>query len=506
MTAAKKKSLVARMLDGIEKIGNKLPHPVILFALFAVLVIIASAMASAIGIRATHPGTGEDVVPVNLLSGDGLRYVMTSLVQNFTGFAPLGTVLVALLGIGIAEGTGFIGSAIRLLVTSAPPRLLTAVIVFSGILSNAASEVGYVLLVPLAGIIYLAVGRHPVAGIAAAFAGVSGGYSANLVLGTVDPLLAGISQEAARIIDPDYVVNPACNYYFMVVSTFLLTLVGTLVSDKIVEPRLGRYDGDEKPMPIEKLNADEKRGLRFAAWSGVITTGLLILSILPGGVLRDPATDGFLHSPFMSGIVAIVFFAAGIVGVAYGVGARTIKQNDDVAHAMGKAMSTLGSYIALVFFAAQFVGYFNESNLGLIVAVKGAEALKAVGLSTIPLMLVFIVVSAVINLIMGSASAKWAIMAPVFIPMFMLLGYSPEVTQTAYRIGDSTTNVISPMMSYFALIVAFVQRYVKQAGLGTVISTMMPFSMAFLVAWAILFSLFLAFDIPVGPGVGVHLK
>jgi aminobenzoyl-glutamate transport protein len=201
-----------------------------------------------------------------------------------------------------------------------------------------------------------------------------------------------------------------------------------------------------------------------------------------------------------------VFFAAGIVGVAYGVGARTLKQNDDVAHAMGKAMSTLGSYIALVFFAAQFVGYFNESNLGLIVAVKGAEALKAVGLSTIPLMLVFIVVSAVINLIMGSASAKWAIMAPVFIPMFMLLGYSPEVTQTAYRIGDSTTNVISPMMSYFALIVAFVQRYVKQAGLGTVISTMMPFSMAFLVAWAILFSLFLAFDIPVGPGVGVHLK
>jgi len=505
-SSIKKRSFITRLLDWVETAGNKLPHPVMLFALFAFLVVVASGIASALGLNAIHPGTGERVETVNLLSGSGLRYIVTSLVTNFTNFAPLGTVLVALLGIGIAEGSGFIGSVLRLLVTSAPPRLLTAVIVFSGILSNTASEVGYVLLVPLAGIIFLAVGRHPIAGMAAAFAGVSGGYSANLFLGTVDPLLAGISQEAARIIDPVYIVNPACNYYFMVASTFVLTVVGTVISEKIVEPRLGSYDGDEKPIAIEKLNANEKRGLRFATWAGVGILILLVISALPGGVLRNPVTDGFLHSPFMSGIVAIVFFGAGIAGVAYGIGARTIKKNDDVADAMGKAMATLGSYIALVFFAAQFVGYFNESRLGLILAVKGAEVLKSIGLPAIPLMLLFILVSGAINMVMGSASAKWAIMAPVFIPMFMLLGYSPEVTQAAYRIGDSTTNVISPMMSYFALIVAFVQRYAKNAGLGTVISTMMPFSVAFMIVWAIMFSLFLAFDIPVGPGVELHLQ
>jgi aminobenzoyl-glutamate transport protein len=503
---AAKKSFFFRILDWIELVGNLLPHPAMLFALFAVCVVFASGMAAAFGLSAVHPGTGESVEPVNLLSGDGLRYIMTSLVRNFTGFAPLGTVLVALLGIGIAEGSGFIGSVLRLLVTSAPPRLLTGVIVFCGVISNMASEVGYVLLVPLAGIIFLAVGRHPLAGMAAAFAGVSGGYSANVALGTVDPLLAGISQEAARIIDPEYVVNPACNYYFMFVSTFVLTIVGTLISEKIVEPRLGKYDGDEKPMTIEKLSVQEKRGLRFAVIAGVVIIILLVLSALPGGALRDPKTDGFLHSPFMSGIVAIVFFGAGIMGVSYGIGAGTIRKNDDVAVSMGKAMSTLGSYIALVFFAAQFVAYFNESRLGLILAVKGAEVIKAIGLPPIPLFLLFILVSASINMMMGSASAKWAIMAPVFVPMFMLLGYTPEVTQAAYRVGDSSTNIISPMMSYFALIVAYVQRYAKHAGLGTVISTMMPFTIGFLVVWSLLFTLFMALDIPVGPGAQLHLS
>ncbi len=501
-----KLSLFSRFLNRLEWAGNKLPHPVILFASFAMAVVVLSWLVSLTGAQAIHPGTGEMVSAVSLLSGNGLRYIMTSLVENFTNFAPLGTVLVALLGIGIAEGSGLIGSVLRLMVLSAPPRLLTAVLVFCGICSNAAAEVGYVLLVPLSGMIFLAVGRHPLAGMAATFAGVSGGYSANLVLGTVDPLLAGISQEAARIIDPTYSVNPACNWYFMFVSTFVLTAVGTFVSQKIVEPRLGKYTGDERPMSIDPLSPQEKRGLRYAVMAGGIIVLLLSVSVFPGGVLRNPDNDGFLDSPFMSGIVAIVFLSSALVGTAYGIGAGTIKKNGDIADSMGKAMATLGSYIALVFFAAQFVAYFNESQLGLLFAIKGADILKGIGLAPIPLLLIFIVVAASINMLMGSASAKWAIMAPVFIPMFMLLGYSPEVTQVAYRIGDSTTNVISPMMSYFALIVAFFQRYSKDAGLGTLISTMMPYSIAFLITWSILFALFLGFDIPVGPGVRLHLN
>jgi aminobenzoyl-glutamate transport protein len=503
-----------RVLDFIERVGNFLPHPVTLFAGFALLTIIVSGIVSIFDLSVIHPGTGETVRPVNLLSGDGLRYVMTSLVQNFTSFAPLGTVLVALLGIGIAEGTGLLASALRLLVLSAPPRLLTLVIVFAGILSNAASEIGYVLLVPLAGIIFLAVGRHPLAGIAAAFAGVSGGYSANLVLGTVDPLLAGISQEAAHIIDPSYLVNPACNYYFMVASTFVVAAVGTVVTEKLVEPRLGDYTGDEKPMPIESLSPTERRGLRFALGATIGFTLLIGWFILPesfgflplAGALRDPATGGLLHSPFLSGIVALIFFGGAVTGIAYGIGAGTVRKDDDVATAMGKAMSTLGTYIALVFFAAQFVAFFNKTNLGLMLAVEGAEFLKSIGLSSIPLMVAFVLLAGFINLFMGSASAKWAIMAPVFIPMFMLLGYTPEVTQAAYRIGDSATNIISPMMSYFALIVAFIQKYAKSAGMGTVIATMIPYSVAFLVMWILLFIAFYVFDVPIGPGSTIYLS
>ncbi|MFY9226835.1 MAG: AbgT family transporter [Blastocatellia bacterium] len=521
-SVSEKKSFLYKALDIIEKVGNFLPHPLSLFALFSLLVVLLSGVVSLFEVSVIHPGTKEIIRPVSLLNGDGLRYIVSSLVKNFTNFAPLGTVLVALLGIGVAEGTGMLSSALRLMVISAPARFLTFVIVFAGVLSNAASEVGYVLLVPLGGIIFLAVGRHPIAGMAAAFAGVSGGYSANLVLGTVDPLLSGISQEAAQIIDKAYLVNPACNYYFMVVSTFFLSIAGTIVTEKIVEPRLGKYEGDEKPMAIESLSNAERKGLLYALIATSFFTLFLICSVLPKegislpglgqvsfslfGVLRDPKTGDLLHSPFLSGIVAIIFFGATIAGIAYGIGAKTVKTDNDIANAMGKAMSTLGSYIALVFFAAQFVAYFNETKLGLIVAVKGAEFLKSIGLTSIPLMLSFILVSALINLFMGSASAKWAIMAPVFIPMFMLLGYTPESTQVAYRIGDSVTNVISPMMSYFALIVAYIQKYSKSAGMGTVIATMFPYSVTFLIIWSLLLIVFILFDIPIGPGTKLYLN
>jgi len=411
------------------------------------------------------------------------------------------------LGIGIAESSGLIGSVLRLLVISAPRRLITFVVVFSGVLSNAASEVGYVLLVPLGAIIFLAIGRHPIAGLAAAFAGVSGGYSANLVLGTVDPLLAGLSQEAAQIVDPNYLVNPACNWYFMIASTFLIAATGTWVTEKIVIPRLGEYQGSQKPEELRHLTPEEKRGLLYALLASLVLIALVVWGLVPeNGFLRNPNDGSILHSPFMKGIVTFIFVSAAITGIAYGIGAGTLRNDADVMKGMGKAMERLGLYLVLCFFAAQFVAYFKWTNLGLIIAVEGAQLLRASGLGAVPLMIVFVIFSAFSNMFMGSASAKWAILAPVFIPMFMLLGFAPELVQVAYRIGDSVTNIISPMMSYFALIVAFVEQYEENAGIGTVIATMLPYTIVFLLAWIVLFSIWILLGIPVGPGADLFLN
>lgn len=496
-----------RFLSSVERIGNALPHPATLFALFALAIIVISWLTSLFDLAVEHPGTGEMIHPVNLMSVEGFHRILREMVVNFTGFAPLGVVLVAMLGIGIAEGSGFIGAALRLLVLSSPRRILTFVIVTSGILSNTASEVGYVLLIPLAAIIFQAAGRHPIAGMAAAFAGVSGGYSANLLLGTIDPLLAGLSQEAAQIIDPSYLVNPACNYYFMAASTPIIALAGTWVTEKIVAPRLGTYQGEGVAEEFNPLTKAEKRGLRFALYSAIAMTGILLLGTIPvDGFLRNPEDGSLLHSPLMDGIVSIIFLGAGIAGIAYGIGAKTIRNDSDVMKGMAKSMETLGSYIVLVFFAAQFVAYFKWTNLGLIFAIEGANFLESAGLGSTALILGFILITAVINLVMGSASAKWTVMAPVFIPMFMLIGYSPEFTQVVYRIGDSVTNIISPMMSYFALIVAFVQKYDKKAGLGTVVAVMLPYSVVFFIIWSIMLIAWIGLGFPIGPEAPIFLS
>jgi aminobenzoyl-glutamate transport protein len=320
-----------------------------------------------------------------------------------------------------------------------------------------------------------------------------------LLLGTIDPLLAGLSQEAAQIIDTQYVVNPAANYYFMFASTFLIAIAGTWVTERIVEPRLGKYEGSETE-EIKHLSKAEKKGLRYAVFTAFVLIGIMIWGTIPAnGFLRDAETGSLLHSPFMDGIVAIIFITAAVMGVAYGIGAGTIKSDNDVMKGMGKSMEALGVYIVLVFFAAQFVAYFKWTNLGLIFAIEGAGALQASGMGSIPLMIGFIIITAMINMVMGSASAKWTIMAPVFIPMFMLLGYSPELTQVVYRIGDSVTNIISPMMSYFALIVAFMQKYDKKAGIGTIISTMLPYTVIFSIVWIIMLVIWMIFGLPIGP-------
>ncbi|MHB2156040.1 AbgT family transporter [Calditrichota bacterium GD2] len=497
-------SLFNRILEWVEIGGNALPHPATLFALFAVATLILSAVTHYMGLEAIHPGTQEMIKPVNLISIEGLHRIILEMVENYTSFAPLGIVMVAMLGIGMAESSGMINALIRLLVLSAPKHLLTFIIVFSGILSNVASDIGYVLLIPLAGVIFMAVGRHPIAGMAAAFAGVSGGFSANLFIGTIDPLLAGLSEEAARIIDPDYLVNPTANYYFMAFSTLVISLAGTWVTEKIVEPRLGKYKGDVPIEKIETLSPEEKRGLIYCTITSVFILGVILLGILPAnGFLRGP--DGsMLNSPLIKGVVAMLFVVAGSLGLVYGFASGKFKNDTDVVNGMSKAMQTLGLYLVLVFFAAQFVAYFKWSNLGVIFAVQGADLLKSSGLGVIPLMIIFIILSASINMLMGSASAKWALMAPIFIPMFMLLGYSPELTQVVYRIGDSVSNIVSPMMSFFALIIAYFQKYESNTGIGTIIATMLPYSIAFFFVWTALLIVWLIFGLPLGPGAQLH--
>lgn len=506
MSNSNKRGALQKILDWTEKAGNALPNPATIFALFALASLLLSGLGYLLKWNATHPATGEVIGVVNLLSQEGIHRVLLEMVDNFTGFAPLGIVLVAMLGIGIAEQSGLIHAVIRLLVLNAPGRILTFVIVFAGIISNMASDVGYVLLIPLAGVIFMAVGRHPVAGMAAAFAGVSGGFSANLALGTVDPLLAGLSTEAAQILDPSYDVNPTANYYFMVASTFVIAFTGTFVSEKLIEPRLGTYGGpaQEEAKTVDKLSPKETKGLLAAMIALLIIVGITLVGIIPSnGFFRGP-DGGLLTSPLIKGVVSMLFITAGATGLVYGIVTGKFKNDSDVVNGMGDSMKTLAIYLVLVFFAAQFVAYFKWSNLGIIMAVKGANLLMASEIGLIPLMILFILLSATINMLMGSASAKWAILAPIFIPMFMIMGYSPELSQVVYRIGDSVTNVISPMMSFFALIIAYIQKYEPKAGIGTIIATMIPYSLAFLFVWIILLVGWLLLDIPLGPDAGIH--
>lgn len=506
MAIKKKTSLMQRFLNIVEKGGNALPHPATLFLVFALLTLIISWIGSLLGWEIIHPATHELIKAKNLLSGEGAHFILEKTVTNFTDFAPLGIVLVALLGIGIAESSGLIGVVIRLLVLSAPKSLLTFVLVFSGILSNMASDIGYVLLIPMAGVIFIAVGRHPIVGMAAAFAGVSGGFSANLFLGTIDPLLAGLSQEAAQIIDPNYIVNPTANYYFMIVSTFIISGIGTWVTEKIVAPRFGSYTPEEgQQESLERLSRQEKKGLLYSTLTLVFFTVLILIGLLPeNGILRGD-NGSILHSPVLHGVVTLLFLIAGSMGIVYGLTVGKFRNDADVMKGMAESMKSLATYIVLVFFAAQFVAYFKESNLGIILAVNGAEALKAANLNIYVLMIMFIIFAATINMLMGSASAKWAIMAPVFIPIFMLMGFSPELSQVVFRIGDSVTNIISPMMSFFALIIAFFQKYDKNAGIGTIISTMIPYSILFFIAWTILLIGWIKFGWPLGPDSPLYI-
>lgn len=497
------------LLSSIERVGNALPHPAIIFLALCAIVAVLSQIFAMMDLSVTYTGLDRSTNEikemtasvVSLLSPEGIRYMFTSAVTNFTGFAPLGTVLVALIGVGVAEGTGLIGACLTKLVSSTPKRLITLVVVFAGVMSSIASDAGYVVLIPLGAVVFMSFGRHPLAGIAAAFAGVSGGFSANLMVGPTDALLSGITTEAAKLADSTMSVGVTDNWYFIIASTILITILGTIVTEFIVEPKLGEYKGSVKEK-LTDLTAEQKRGLRFAGIALIVfLIGMGLLLLPSNGVLRHPETGAILKSPFMDSIVVIIALLFLIPGIAYGVGSREVKNSNQVVNLMSKSMASMGSYIILVFFASQFVAYFSYTNMGTVIAVKGADLLKNVGLTGVPLILAFILVAAFINIFMGSASAKWAIMAPIFVPMLIEMGYSPALTQMAYRIGDSSTNLISPLMSYFALIVAFAQKYDEESGAGTIISTMLPYSIIFLIGWAALLIVWFVLGLPLGPGI-----
>ncbi len=514
-----KKPLFTRFLDGVEYLGNLLPHPITLFAIFCVGILVLSGIAGYFEVSVMDPrpegapGRAADGViqVVSLLNGEGLRLIVTNLVTNFTGFAPLGTVLVAMLGVAIAEHSGLLSAAMRGLVMGASQRMVTVAVVFAGIISNTASELGYVVLIPLAAMLFHSLGRHPLAGLAAAFAGVSGGYSANLLIGTVDPLLSGITETAAQMIDPTYTVGPESNWYFMFISTFFIAITGAFVTEKIVEPKLGKYNDEEASEDLSgdsmgSLTSEEKRGLKLAGIAVLAVSAVLALTVVPEwGALRHPETGLIAGSPFLKSIVAFIFVFFAIPGFVYGRVTGTMKTDRDVINAMSKSMSSMGMYIVLVFFAAQFVAFFKWTNFGQVFAVAGADFLQSVGLTGPMLFFAFILMCGFINLMIGSASAQWAVTAPIFVPMLMLVGYAPETIQAAYRIGDSTTNIITPMMSYFGLILAVATRYMKNLGIGTLVATMLPYSICFIVGWSVLFYVWVfVFGLPVGPGAATY--
>lgn len=500
-----KKGFFQKFLDVVERVGNRLPDPFILFVGLAVAMIIISYIFSLFNASVVHPSTGEELPIKNLLSGEGLQFILTSMLKNFTGFAPLGLVLAMMLGIGLADKVGLLDYAIRITILRSPPSLITYTVVFIGIMGNLASDAAVVLIPPLAALVFYKVGRHPLAGLAAGFAGAGAGFTANLFIAGTDALLAGISTEATAIIDDTLIVTPVDNWYFNIVSVFVLTIVGGLITSRFIEPRLGKYEGEAVEEEHEEENPKAKKGFINATLAGLIYIAIILIAIfLPNSPLRNEE-GGLIPSPFIDGIVPIILFLFIVVGLAFGITVGKIKSGKDVSHYMAESMKDLASYIVLVFAIAQFIAYFNWSNLGTWVAVNGANFLTDINFTGIPLIIGYIIFTSLMNFLITSGSAKWAIEAPIFIPMFMQLGYHPAFTQVAYRVADSSTNIVTPLFPYMVIILAFMQRYNKKASIGTYMSLTIPYAFSFLFTWIILILIFYYAGIPFGPGIHARL-
>jgi len=498
-----KESFTTRMLASVERIGNKLPDPAVLFIALLFIVWVLSWLLSYVSFNIVDPRTQTPLVINNLLAGRAMTEFLSVMVTNFSHFHPVGVVLVAMLGIGVAEHTGFINTGLRALLSVTAKWLVTPMVILVGIVSHSAVDAGYVLVIPLGGVIFYAAGRHPLAGIAAAFAGVSGGFSANFVPSSLDPLLQGLSQAGARILDPTIVLNPLNNYFFTTASSILIVGLGWYLTEKVVEPRLQNVelDGDLEDLPrMHDIEPHERRGLRASLVAMLIGVIFMFVTAWPAdSAWRD--ADGSLATgaaPIMRSIVSLIFLMFVIPGVVYGVFAGTVKSSKDIIDGMAKAMHQMAYYLVIMFFIAQFVYAFGQSNLGVLLALQGAAGLKALAMSASMTIVGIVFLTAFINIFVGSATGKWGLLAPIFIPMLMQLGISPDLTQAAYRVGDSSTNIITPLMPYFPLVVVYCQRYVTNTGIGTLTAMMLPYSMTFLFTWTVFLLLYMFVGLPLG--------
>jgi len=495
--------IVDRFLNTIEFVGNKLPDPALLFLILLLVVWALSAMLSGLTFSDIDPRSGSPIEIVNLLTGSKLAEFLSNMVRTFTGFAPLGVVLVAMLGVGVAEHSGYINTGIKLLLKFTPAALLTPVLILVGIVSHTATDAGYVLVIPLGGVIFYAAGRHPLAGIAAAFAGVSGGFSANFVPSGIDPLLQGFTQSAAQIMNPEMILNPLNNYFFTAISSILIIALGWFLTDKVIEPRLSSnpVDSDvEEPTDLENMDARDMKAFWAATTAMLAGIVILVLVTLPeDSPMRYQGQWENFRAPLMQSIVPLIFLLFFIPGAIYGFVAGTFKKSKDMIDSMTKAMTDMSYYIVMAFFCALFINAFASSNIGALLAIKGATALKALALPSGVTIVGIVFLTGFVNLFVGSASAKWAMLSPIFVPMLMELGISPDLTQAAYRVGDSSTNIITPLMPYFPLVVVYCQRYVKNTGIGTLVSIMLPYSIVFLIIWTIFLLIYwLVLGIPLG--------
>ncbi|MFG6176926.1 AbgT family transporter [Halomonas sp. THAF12] len=493
------------VLHAVERVGNKLPHPFILFVILAGVVILASSLLSWLGVTAVNPKTDAEVVVRSLLSDDGIQFMFTSVVSNFVNFPPLGLILVVMFGIGLADKVGLMSTLMKVSVAKAPPSLLTFAVFMAGICGSIASDANYLILIPLAAMVYHSVGRHPVAGAAAAYAAAGAGFDASLFVTVGDALFAGITTEAARLVDPDAYVSPVDNYYFVACSVFVLAAVGTLVIDKVIEPRLQRTLplGKQVDVQIEhhELSDAERRGLKRVGWVTLAYLGLVFLIVYPeASPLRNDA-GGLIPSPFLESLVPLMFGYFVAIGLTYGLATARIGSAQDVPKHMADAARELAPTLVLFFAISQFIAYFKWSELGQFIAIEGSNILQSTGFTGLPLVGAFIVMSAVLNVFMTSGSAQWALMAPVFVPMLMMVDLDPAFVQAMFRIGDSSTNIISPMSPYFSVALVYMQRYKPDMGLGTLIATMLPLAVTFLLAWSAFLMLWLSLGLPIGPGV-----
>jgi aminobenzoyl-glutamate transport protein len=494
---------LTRFLDVIEKAGNKLPDPAILFLILMVTVWILSALLSGFQFAEIDPRSGDPIRVNNQLTGAAMAAFLSSMVVTFTSFAPLGIVLVAMLGVGVAEHSGYINAGLKSLLNVTPASLLTPMLILVAIISHTATDAGYVLVIPLGGVIFYAAGRHPLAGICAAFAGVSGGFSANFIPSGIDPLLQGFTQSAAQIIDPTVELNPLNNWFFTAASSLLIVGLGWYLTDNVVEPRLRNTPVDEdmsdKPV-MEELGPKETKAFMLANLTMLIALALLVLWAWPSNSsLRSPQGElTSFSAPIMRSIVPLIFIIFLLPGVVYGYASGLYTKSKDMIDGMTKAMSGMAYYIVMAFFCALFIDAFSKSNIGALLALKGANLLKALALPSQITIVGIVILTALVNLLVGSASAKWALIAPIMVPMLMQVGISPDLTQAAYRVGDSVSNIITPLMPYFPLVVVFCHRYVKNTGIGTLVSLMLPYSIVFAIAWTVFLLLYWMLGIPLG--------